>query len=79
MLIRIALVNHTPSTTTVLRSLFASSSLCRSVLQSEAAEFRIATLNALGLASNRETCAMQTNYGRNIRISEDSSVDSLGF
>ncbi|CAI7572340.1 unnamed protein product [Penicillium palitans] len=60
MLIRMALVNNAPSTTAVLRSLLALSSLHRSGLQSQAAELKIAALNALSVASNREISAMET-------------------
>ncbi|OQE03170.1 hypothetical protein PENSOL_c001G05336 [Penicillium solitum] len=60
ILIRMALVNNSPSTAAVLRSLLALSSLHRSGLQSQAAELKIAALNALSVASNREISAMET-------------------
>ncbi|CAI7584537.1 unnamed protein product [Penicillium glandicola] len=54
MLIRMAFVNNTPSSAAVLRSLLALSSLHRSGVQTQAVELKIAALNALGAASNRE-------------------------
>ncbi|OQE43619.1 hypothetical protein PENCOP_c003G02066 [Penicillium coprophilum] len=59
MLIRMALVNNTPSSAAVLRSLLALSSLHRSGLQTQAAELKIAALKALGAASNREIGTME--------------------
>lgn len=60
MLIRMALVNNSPSSAAVLRSLLALSSLHRSGLQTQAAELKIAALNALGAASTREIGTMET-------------------
>lgn len=59
MLIRMALVNNKPSSAAVLRSLLALSSLHRSGLQTQAAELKIAALNALGVASNHEISPME--------------------
>ncbi|KAJ5675523.1 hypothetical protein N7462_008420 [Penicillium macrosclerotiorum] len=59
MLIRIALVNNTPSAAAVLRSLLALSSLHRSGLQSQAAELKIGALKALGAALNGEIGKME--------------------
>ncbi|KAJ5379882.1 uncharacterized protein N7496_002310 [Penicillium cataractarum] len=60
MLIRMAVVNNTPSSAAVLRSLLAVASLHRSGLQTQAAELKIAALKALGAASNREIETMET-------------------
>lgn len=60
MLMRMAIVNETPSSAAVLRSLLALASLHRSGLQTQAAELKIAALKALGAASNREIGIMET-------------------
>ncbi|CEJ56417.1 hypothetical protein PMG11_02625 [Penicillium brasilianum] len=60
MLLRMAVMNNTPSSAAVLRSLLALASLHRSGLQTQAAELKIAALKALGAASNREIGTMET-------------------
>ncbi|KAJ5833245.1 hypothetical protein N7474_001556 [Penicillium riverlandense] len=59
MLIRMALINDTPSAAAVLRSLLALSSLHRSGLQLQAAKLKIGALKALGTALNREIGTME--------------------
>lgn len=60
MLVRMAVVNHTPSSAAVLLALLALASLHRSGLQTQAAELKIAALKALSAASNRVIGTMET-------------------
>ncbi|KAJ5108235.1 hypothetical protein N7456_004910 [Penicillium angulare] len=60
MLMRMAIVNETPSSAAVLRSLLALASLHRYGLQTQAAKLKIAALKALGTAANCEIGIMET-------------------
>ena len=51
ILIRVALTSDTPSSTAVLRSLLALSSLHRYGIQSQALELKISSLKSLAIAS----------------------------
>ncbi|KAH8697006.1 fungal-specific transcription factor domain-containing protein [Talaromyces proteolyticus] len=59
LLIRMALANNTPSATAIRQSLLAFSSLHRNRLQSQAAEFKVSAIRALGDATKREIGTME--------------------